>query len=284
MCRSFADTWRRSSSADSNVGRRGIVRAIASDSRTIAHPSKDTSVPARPVALVTGASRGIGRAIALRLAETYDLILVARDSVKLGEAADACRSAGATVETIAVDVSNFLAVATALTGLHVDVLVNNAGVATMRPLLEMTADEWHRMVDVNVNALYHVTRSVLPGMVQRGRGHVCIIGSTAGRNTFVGGTAYTGTKHFVMGFAESLMLEVRDAGVGVSVVMPGSVDTELFPPGTDTAWMLEASNVADTVAFVVNAPQHMLLHRVEVRPLSPKRKRAAVTSNTKVEE
>lgn len=226
----------------------------------------------RPVALVTGASRGIGHAIALRLATTHDLILVARNPVALQETASACPD-GVNVQTIAVDVANRLAVATALTGLHVDVLVNNAGVATMRPLLEMTADEWHRMVDVNVNALYHVTRAVLPGMVSRGHGHVCTIGSIAGRNTFAGGTAYTGTKHFVMGFSESLMLEVRDAGVGVSVVMPGSVDTDLFPPGTDRSWMLEPENVADAVAFVVNAPPHMLVHRVEVRPLSPKRKR-----------
>ena len=177
------------------------------------------------------------------------------------------------VQSIPVDVSHFLAVATALTGLHVDVLVNNAGVATMRPFLEMTAEEWHRMIDVNVNALYHVTRAVLPGMVSRGRGHVCTIGSIAGRNTFAGGTAYAGTKHFVMGFAESLYFEVRDAGVGVSVIMPGSVDTDLFPPGTDRSWMIEPGNVADAVAFVVTAPPHMLVHRLEVRPLSPKRKR-----------
>jgi NADP-dependent 3-hydroxy acid dehydrogenase YdfG len=166
-----------------------------------------------------------------------------------------------------------LATATALTGLHVDVLINNAGVAVMKPFLEMTAEEWNRQVDVNVNALYHVTRAVLPGMVQRGHGHVCIIGSTAGRNTFVGGTCYTGTKHFVMGFAESLMLEVRDAGVGVSVITPGSVATELFPAGTNTTWMLEPENVADAVVFAVTTPQHMLVHRLEVRPLSPKRPR-----------
>ena len=187
--------------------------------------------------------------------------------------AGACRELGAMVQSIPVDVSHFLAVATALTGLHVDVLVNNAGVATMRPFLEMTAEEWHRMIDVNVNALYHVTRAVLPGMVSRGRGHVCTIGSIAGRNTFAGGTAYAGTKHFVMGFAESLYFEVRDAGVGVSVIMPGSVDTDLFPPGTDRSWMIEPGNVADAVAFVVTAPPHMLVHRLEVRPLSPKRKR-----------
>lgn len=234
-----------------------------------------TTTNTSPVALVTGASRGIGRAIALRLAESHDLVLVARDTGKLAETAHACEEAGVMVQVVAVDVRDGVATAAALTGLHVDVLVNNAGVAVMKPFLEMTAEEWNRQVEVNVNALYHVTRAVLPGMMQRGRGHVCIIGSTAGRNTFVGGTCYTGTKHFVMGFAESLMLEVRDAGVGVSVITPGSVATELFPEGTNTAWMLEPENIADAVAFAVTAPPHMLVHRLEVRPLSPKRPRSS---------
>lgn len=233
--------------------------------------SKSTS--ARPVALVTGASRGIGRAIATQLAGQYDLILVARDHERLENVAATCRELGAQVQTLLLDVADGAGTAAALAGLHVDVLVNNAGVAVLKPFLDMTAEEWHRQVDVNVNALYHVTRAVLPGMVQRGRGHVCIIGSTAGRNTFVGGTCYTGTKHFVMGFAESLMLEVRDAGVGVSVITPGSVATDLFPEGTNLTWMLEPQNVADAVAFAVNAPPHMLVHRLEVRPLSPKRRR-----------
>lgn len=227
----------------------------------------------KPVALVTGASRGIGRAIALALASTHDLIVVARDSAHLEETAVLCRAAGAPVRSILLDVTDAAAVEAALAGLEVDVLINNAGVAVMRPFLEMTSEEWHRMVDVNVNSLYHVTRALLPGMVARGRGHVCTIGSIAGRNTFAGGTAYTGTKHFVMGFSESLMLEVRDAGVAVSVVMPGSVDTDLFPPGTNRTWMLEPKDVGDAVAFVVNSPAHMLVHRIEVRPLSPKRAR-----------
>ena len=265
----------------SDVSRTGkVVFLDGFDARSVVrHPdarylTRMTTTQTRPVALVTGASRGIGRAIALRLAATHDLVLVARSADKLTAVGRACEAVGATVQTMALNLRSVAAVG-ALADLHVDVLVNNAGVAVLKPFLEMTAEEWNRQVDVNVNALYHVTRAVLPGMVQRGRGHVCIIGSTAGRNTFVGGTCYTGTKHFVMGFAESLMLEVRDAGVGVSVVTPGSVATELFPEGTNTAWMLEPENVADAVAFAVTAPPHMLVHRLEVRPLSPKRPRSS---------
>jgi 3-oxoacyl-[acyl-carrier protein] reductase len=227
----------------------------------------------RPVALVTGASRGIGHAIARRLAEQHDLVLVARSEDELESVAAECRAAGASVRVIAADITNFLDIARLLTGLRVDVLVNNAGVASLKPFLEMTSEEWHRMVDVNVNALYHVTRAVLPGMVERGRGHVCVIGSMAGRNTFANGTAYAGTKHFVMGFCESLLMEVREKGVGVSVIMPGSVETALFPEGTDTSWMLEPSDVAEAVAYVVSTPPHVLVDRLEVRPISPKRRR-----------
>ena len=227
----------------------------------------------RPVCLVTGASRGIGRAIAMRMALTHDIIAVARGEEALDELAAEIGETGGRCHTVVVDVADPVAVAAALAELRVDVLVNNAGVATMKRFVELTSEEWHAMVDVNLNALFHVTRAVLPGMMERGRGHVLIIGSTAGRNTFVGGTAYTATKHAVMGFAESLMLEVRDAGVKVSVVTPGSVATDLFPEGTDTSWMIEPEDVAESVAYAVDTPPWVLVHRLEVRPLSPKRKR-----------
>ena len=130
------------------------------------------------------------------------------------------------------------------------------------------------MVDVNFSALYHVTRAVLPGMVSRERGHVVIIGSIAGRSAFVGGSCYAATKHAVMGFAESLMLEVRDAGVKVSVVSPGSVATDFSPPKPrDLPWQLLPEDVAAAVAHAIDTPPGVLLHRVEVRALSPKRPR-----------
>lgn len=227
----------------------------------------------RPTCLVTGASKGIGRAIALRMAQTHDIVALARNEDALDALAEEIGEGGGRCHSLVVDVADPHAVAAALSDVRADVLVNNAGVATMKPFLELTAEEWHRMIDVNLNALYHVTRAVLPGMVERRRGHVVIVGSLAGRNTFAGGTAYTATKHAVMGFADSLMLEVREAGVKVSVVMPGSVETELFPPGTDSSWMLEPEDVAESVAYAVETPPWVLVGRLEVRPLRPKTRR-----------
>lgn len=229
---------------------------------------------ARPVALVTGASRGIGLAIARRLALTHHLLLAARDSDRLAAAAQEITAAEGSAEPLVLDVADPGAVARTLDGRSVDVLVHNAGVGVMKPLLELTPDEWQRMMDVNVNALFHVTRAVLPDMVARGRGHIVIIGSIAGRSAFVGGAGYATTKHAVMGFAENLMLEVRDAGVKVSVVSPGSVATEFSGrTAPKTAAQLLADDVAAAVMAVVETPPEVLLHRVEVRILSPKRPR-----------
>jgi NADP-dependent 3-hydroxy acid dehydrogenase YdfG len=228
-------------------------------------------VTARPVAVVTGASRGIGRAIALRLAPTHDIIGLARDARALRVLEEEVLRSGGSCRTVAVDLADGATVESVLADTDADVLVNNAGVAVMRPFLELSARDWHRMVNVNLNALFHVTRAVLPGMVKRKRGDVIVIGSLAGRNTFVGGSCYAATKHAVMGFAESLMLEVREHGIRVAVVMPGSVATELFPEGTDTSWMMRPADVAHTVAHVIEAPREVLLARVELRVASPQR-------------
>ena len=232
----------------------------------------------RPVALVTGASRGIGRAIALRLAATHHVVVAARDAAALTAVAAEITAAGGQAEVLVLDVAHGDTVADtlaqALAGRAVDVLVHNAGVGVMKPLLELTPAEWQRMMDVNVNALFHVTRALLPGMVQRGRGHVVIIGSIAGRSAFVGGAGYATTKHAVMGFAENLMLEVRDAGVKVSVVSPGSVDTGFSGrSGPKATAQLRPDDVAAAVMSVVDTPPEVLVHRVEVRVLSPKRPR-----------
>ena len=224
----------------------------------------------KPVAVVTGASRGIGRAIARLLAGRHDILAVARSESQLGELARDIADAGGSCRPLVLDVADPAAVARALQDVDAEVLVNNAGVGPIKPMLELTPAEWHAIVDVNVNALYHVTRALLPRMIARRRGHVIVIGSIAGRSGFVGGTAYAASKHAAMAFAECLMLEVRDHGVKVSIVNPGSVATD-FSHRSDPGWMLSADEVAESVWHVVDTPADVLVHRLEVRALAPKK-------------
>jgi len=194
-----------------------------------------------PRALVTGASRGIGRAIAERLArDGFDVVAAARSRTELDAVCAGIVAAGGRCQPLVLDVSDAQAV------------------------------EWQRTIDVNVNALYHVTRALLPAMIARKSGHVCTIGSIAGRGAFVGGSCYAATKAFVTSWSESLMLEVREHGVKVSVVMPGSVTTHFNDhiPSEDDAWKLSAADVADTVSYVVGTPPNVLVHRAEVRTLT----------------
>lgn len=115
----------------------------------------------RGVALVTGASRGIGRAIAKRLAAQHDILAVARSTEELETLAAEIDSAGGRCDTRRLDVTDASAVRRALEGERVDVLVNNAGVAVLKPFLELSPEEWRTMVDTNINALHHVTSAVL---------------------------------------------------------------------------------------------------------------------------
>lgn len=225
-----------------------------------------------PVAVVTGASRGIGRAVALRLAANHRVLALARDARLLTELAAEIGASGGACEPIVVDLARQQAIDTALEGVRADVVVNNAGVITKKPLTKLTPAEWHEMMDVNVNAIFHVTRNVLPGMIERRRGHIINIASIAGRSAFPGGTGYVATKHAVLGFSESLMLEVREFGVKVSVVMPGSVATDMIVgDNPDQSWMLKPEDVAEVVAGILDMPAHALTYQVEVRAANPRK-------------
>ncbi len=224
-----------------------------------------------PTAVITGASKGIGRAIALRLAPQYEIIALARPSAALESLGAEIAARGGSCTTRPVDLRDPAAIARALDGVHADVLVNNAGVMHRRPFVELTAAEWTEMMNVNVNAIYHVTHALLPGMIAQRRGHVINISSIAGRSSFLGGSGYTATKHAVQALSECLMLEVRQHGVKVSVVMPGSVATELTPGGSAVDWALRPEYVADTVAHVLAAPEEALTFIVEVRAANPRK-------------
>lgn len=227
-------------------------------------------------ALVTGASRGIGRAVALKLAAAgYDIIGVARNSTELEALGHEVTAAGPAFKGITLDLADAAATSQALRDIDVDIVINNAGIGVIKPFTELSAGEWSSMIDVNINALYHVTRAALPAMIRRGAGHVCTIGSIGGRSAWVGGSCYGATKAFVTSWSESLMLEVREHGIKVSVIMPGGVATEFggHEPSAADQWKLTADEVADSVVHVVTAPGKVLVHRLEIRSNTvPKKK------------
>lgn len=206
----------------------------------------------------------------MSLAADHDIVAVARALPELEQLAAEIRDGGGVCTVRPADVGSESDVREALHGVDADVLVNNAGLGRLVPLLELEPDDWRAMIDVNVNGLFHVTRTLLPGMIQRGRGHIVVISSIAGRSAFVGGSCYAATKHFANAFAESLYLEVRDSGVKVSLIQPGAVATEFNqgdPTATANAWKLRPDAIAGAVRHVLSTGENELVFQMEVRAL-----------------
>ncbi|HXI21196.1 MAG TPA: SDR family NAD(P)-dependent oxidoreductase [Gemmatimonadales bacterium] len=231
------------------------------------------------VALVTGATEGIGRAIAFALGRAgYRVGVCARTPSRIrdlleGLATEGITAAGYPADVgLEADVGELIERLTAALG-PVDVLVNNAGVALLRPFEELSLDDWDTTMATNVRSLFLMTRAVLPGMRQRRRGTIVNIASLAGRHGFKGGTAYTTSKHAVLGFGRSLMLEVRSDHIRVITVCPGSVDTPLMrhqqvlTPNLDR--ILRPEDVAETVLAALHLPERALVSEVDVRPTTP---------------
>ncbi|MBA3344637.1 MAG: SDR family NAD(P)-dependent oxidoreductase, partial [Gemmatimonadales bacterium] len=156
---------------------------------------------------------------------------------------------------------------------EVDVLVNNAGVMIARPFEELTLEDWDATMATNLRSLFLVTRAVLPGMRRRRRGAIVNVASLAGRNGFAGGTAYSASKHAVLGFSRSLMLEVRKEGVRVITICPGSVDTALRRDQpmleVDPERILSPEDVADTIVHALSLPDRALVSELDLRPTNP---------------
>jgi 3-oxoacyl-[acyl-carrier protein] reductase len=232
-----------------------------------------------PVALVTGATEGIGRAIAFSLGRAgYRVGVCARTPSRLHTLLDDLAREGITAAGhpadvgLAGDVEPMVQTVTAALG-PVDVLVNNAGVAILKPFDQLTLADWDTTMATNVRSLFLVTRAVLPGMRARKSGSIVNIASLAGRNGFAGGSAYTASKHAVLGFGRSLMMEVRKENIRVITICPGSVDTALLrnqgmlTPNFSS--VLTPEDVAATVLGTLALPANALVSELDIRPTNP---------------
>ncbi len=225
------------------------------------------------VALVTGASRGIGRSISVRLAQTgYKVALLARDKKGLEETAKQCGS-GRGILLIQCDVSNSKEWKPAIEKVvekwgGLQVLVNNAGMHESGD-----ADSWDRTLDVNLRATMGFTRLALPYLEKGGGGAVVNIASIAGITGMAGSAAYCASKHGVMGFTRALFEDVRDKNIKVSAICPGFVATDLTKsPKLDSTKMVQPEDIAEAVLFVVNFPSTGCPTEIVIRPQHSPRK------------
>ena len=230
-------------------------------------------------ALVTGAGRGIGRAIALALArEGARLTVVSRSAAALDSLVGEIEAAGARGIAFAGDLRSGSACDGAVTAAvdcfgGLQILVNNAGVGSFANVQDTSDEVWDDVIGTNLTSVFRLTRAAIPHLATRG-GHVVMISSLAGQNPIAGMATYCASKAALDHFASCLMLEVRQRGIRVTTIAPGSVDTSFAgdsrPP--DTAWMLSPEDVARTVVDVVRMRDAAHTSRVEMRPSRPQKR------------
>jgi 3-oxoacyl-[acyl-carrier protein] reductase len=230
-------------------------------------------------ALVTGAGRGIGRAVALALGRKgASVTAVSRTAADLDSLLGEIEASGGRGLAFAGDVRDASvtdgAVAAAVDRFGgLQILVNNAGVGAFANVEDTSDEDWDRIIATNLTAVFRLTRAALPHLTRRG-GHVFMISSLAGVNPIAGMAAYCASKAGLDHFSASLMLEIRHRGVKVTTIAPGSVDTSFAgaPSAADTSWMLSPEDVAGTVIHLLEVRDDAHLSRLEMRPARPQKR------------
>lgn len=232
-------------------------------------------------AVVTGGSKGIGYAVADALAAAgANVVICARSAEDVTRACRELTERGeGRVVGVTCDMRDHDEVRR-LIGRAVeefdglDVLVNNAGVGVFAPIDELSIEEWHRVLDTNLNGVFYACHEAIPHMKRRGSGWIINIGSLAGKNPMPGGSAYNASKFGLLGFSEAMMLDVRHHGIRVSCVMPGSVATHFnqHTPSDADAWKIQPEDIARVVMDLLATPERTLPSRIEVRPSQPPKK------------
>lgn len=229
------------------------------------------------IAIVTGASRGIGKEIATKLAEQGMKLAIVGSSSQVSETAAELKKMGyENILPVQADVSKEEDMKEVVRRTieaygSVDLLVNNAGVGFFKQTEEVTVDEWKKVFEVNVQGVFLATKAVLPHMKDQKSGTIITISSDVARYTIPNGAAYTASKYAVQGFSGSVAQEVREYGIRVGTINPGMVDTYFadstqgLPEKTD--W-LKVEDVANAVVYMASAPKHMLIDEIVLHPFA----------------
>ena len=232
-------------------------------------------------AIVTGSTKGIGRAIAEGLLDAGVRVAIsARNPQEVAAAAkDLERAHAGRILARPCDVRREDQVAALFAETErafggVDILVNNAGVGLFRNLEEMSLEEWNSVIETNLTGVFLCSRAAIPRMRKRGGGYIFNISSLAGKNAFPSASAYNASKFGLNGMSEALMQEVRYDGIKVSYLMPGSVATQFSgtAPGPEDAWKIQPQDIARIVLDLLNQEPRTLPSAVEIRPSKPPRK------------
>jgi 3-oxoacyl-[acyl-carrier protein] reductase len=259
----------------------GRARSPFSLSATAVPPYRRTAYlfPMKQTALITGATQGIGRATAFALGRAgYKVGICARTETKVKRTIEELRREGIEAAGSAADVGQPEDASRAAEELisrlgEINVLVNNAGVLIAKPFEELSLDDWDTMMSTNVRSLYLMTRAVLPAMRRRREGSIVNVASLAGRNGFAGGTAYAASKHAVLGFSRSLMLETRKDNIRVIAICPGSVATSMMQDQpmlkAEPQRILQPDDVAATIVHAIGLPDRAMVSELDIRPTNP---------------
>lgn len=232
------------------------------------------------IAVVTGAGKGIGRAVALHLAELgCDLVITSRTQSDLERLSSEIGERGRRVLAVRADVAVETDVAHLFSRIaemfgRVDILVNNAGIGYFAPIASLDVKQFDEMWSVNMRGVFLCTKHAIPYMVKQQQGDIVNVASLAGRNAFKGGGGYSATKWALVGFSRTLMLEVREHGIRVITICPGSVETTFGArdgkvPRSAGA-IPTAQDIARVVGDAVCMPPHVMVSEIDVRPTNPK--------------
>lgn len=226
-----------------------------------------------PVAIVTGASRGIGYEVAAELARRgHRLALVARKQELLHETARKLEGAAPAVRAVTCDVQDSRQVRAAFEealrwGGQADVLVNNAGVGLFARVDELSEADWDLQLNTNLRGVFYCSKAVIPQMIKQRSGHIINISSLAGKNAFAGGGAYCASKWGLQGLSYCMAEDLRQYNIRVSVICPGSVQTEFSPhSGKDPKKMLQGGDVARVVGWLLEQEPQSFVSEVLLRP------------------